>query len=85
MIATTSVDNGQLMVGIADTKALKLAAFCRGILEQCVRTCSRNMRLRSESSASLLKLSSGDYCQWSGGFPLTKSQTGIMSARFLSI
>ena len=43
-------DSGQHMVGIADTKALNLAVF---VLEQCMRTCCRNMRLRS--NASLLK------------------------------
>ena len=46
-------DSGQQ---IEDTKALNLAVFCSGILEQCMRTCCRNMRLRSESNAGLLTI-----------------------------
>ena len=29
MLAATSMDDGLLMVGLADTKALNLAVFCR--------------------------------------------------------
>ena len=83
MLAATSMDDGLLMVGIADTKALDLAVFCRDILERCMSTWSENMRLRSECLTKAHHLVI--VFKMSGSFPLTKLQTSIMSASFLSI